>query len=37
MLLPLDGDLVRLENLLDTVGDFLSNTVSWDKGDGVFA
>jgi len=37
VLLPLDWDLVRLEDLLDTVGDFLSDTITRNEGYGVFA
>jgi hypothetical protein len=37
ILLPLNGHLQGLENLLDRVGDLLSDTVSGDERDGVFA
>ncbi|EDK39048.1 hypothetical protein PGUG_03147 [Meyerozyma guilliermondii ATCC 6260] len=34
---PFDGDVFRLENGLDGIGDFLTNTISWNEGDGVLA
>lgn len=36
-LLPLDGDVVGLEDLLDGLGDFGTNTITGDQGDGVLA
>lgn len=36
-LLPLNGNVVRLEDLLDRVGDLSTNTVTGDQGDGVLA
>lgn len=36
-LLPLDGDVVGLEDGLDGLGDFGSDTVTGDEGHGVFA
>jgi hypothetical protein len=36
-LLPLDGNIDRLENLLDTVGDFGTDSVSGDEGTGELA
>lgn len=37
VLLPLNGDFDSVKDLLDRVGDLLSDTISWDEGDGVFA
>ena len=37
VLFPLDRDLVRLEDLLDTVGDLFTDTITGDEGYGVFA
>ena len=36
-LLPLDGHVVRLEDLLDRLGDLSTDTVTGDQGDGVLA
>ena len=35
VLLPLDGDVERGKDLLDRVGDFVTDTISGDEGDGV--
>lgn len=37
VLLPLDGDLEALKDLLDRVGDLLSDTVTWNERNSVFA
>lgn len=37
VLLPLDGDLEGLENLLDRVGDLVSDTITGDEGNSVLA
>jgi hypothetical protein len=37
VLLPLNGDLERVEDLLDAVGDLLADTVAGDERDGVLA
>ena len=36
-LLPVNGDIVGLENGLDGLGDFGTDTVTGNEGDGVFA
>lgn len=36
-LLPLDGDVVGLEDLLDRLGDFGTDTITRDQSDGVLA
>jgi len=36
-LLPLNGDVVRLEDLLDRLGDLSTDTVTGNQGDGVLA
>jgi hypothetical protein len=36
-LLPLNGNVVRLEDLLDRLGDLSTDTVTGDQGDGVLA
>ena len=36
-LLPVDGDIVGLEDSLDRLGDLSTNTVTGDEGDGVLA
>lgn len=37
VLFPLDGHVDRLEDLLDTVGDFRTDTVTGDEGTGELA
>jgi hypothetical protein len=36
-LLPLDWDVVGLEDGLDRLGDFSSDTITWDQGDSVLS